>query len=113
MSQSVCISLDGLSDTLRLRLRRRNRPAWAGRLAVGFLTREHPVGRFGEMPRDGANGFRMALAADLPFVESAGVAARVAAPDAADDVGRFDERPLEVAIHIKVSAWRAIAWNTG
>src|SRR5437667_1804610 len=59
-----------------------------------------PVGRLGQMASHGADGFGMALAPGDALIEAADVAARPARAVDADRVGRFDERPLEIPVHV-------------
>src|SRR4030095_5368618 len=74
------------------------------RLSIRFLFAEDPKHRFGEMPRHGADGLRMALATGGALVEATCVAVRVAAAHQTDRVRGFDECPFEVAVDVGAEA---------
>src|SRR5512134_71003 len=84
--------------------RSRAYPLWTKRLTIGlairFLFAEEPKRGFGEMPRHGADGLRVALAPGDALVEATDVAVRVAAAHQTDRVRGFDECPFEVAVDV-------------
>src|SRR4030095_12053605 len=97
MSQSK-VELPGAHGLSALIPRRRN--GHGLRFPIGLLFREDPVRRFGQMWGDGAESFLVAFAPGDALVEATDVTARRASTIEADGVGRFDERPLEVAIDV-------------
>src|SRR5438132_8839946 len=68
--------------------------------AIGFLFREDPIRRFGEMAGQGPDGLLVAFARGDALVEASDVAVRGAAAIEADRVGGFDEGPLEIAVDV-------------
>ena len=86
-------------------------PPWTKRptrrFPVGFVFAEDPKCRFGEMPRHGPDGLRVALAPGDTLVEATDVAVRRAPPPDADRVRGFDERPFEVAIDVRTGRTEA------
>jgi hypothetical protein len=77
-----------------------NETAAALRFAIRFLSAQHPIGRFGQVPRHCPDRLRMPFAPGDAVVEVADVA--VGRPPAAEtnDVRGFHERSLEIAIDV-------------
>src|SRR5207245_4730701 len=98
MSQSKVELLGALMGYPRLSPHGRNGSGvW---FAIGFLFREDPIRRFGEMAGQGPDGLLVALAPGDALVEASNVAVRGVAAIEADRVGGFDECPLEIAFDI-------------
>src|SRR4029450_3379254 len=101
MSQST-LERPGAHGEVALIPCRRN--GWRLGFSIRFLFAEEPIRGFGEMPRHGADGLRMALAPGDALVEATGVAVRVAAAHQTDRVRGFDECPFEVAVDVGAEA---------